>query len=60
MLNRLFSHCVPLSISTFQQSLRFLSLTSINYKRSHADIREGAVREINLHPENIQTPLSID
>jgi len=60
MLNRLFSHYVPLSISTFQQSLRFLSLTSIHYKRPHPDIREGAVREINLHPENIQTPLSID
>lgn len=60
MLNRILSHYVPLSISTFQQSLRFLSLTSIHYKRSHADIRDGAVREINLRPENAQTPLSID
>jgi small subunit ribosomal protein S11 len=55
MLTRLFTHYVPL-----QQSFRLLSLTSINYKRSHADIREGAVREINLRPENLQTPLSID
>src|ERR1700722_3368155 len=60
MLTRLFTHYVPLSIPTIQQSLRLLSLTSINYKRSHADIRDGAVREINLHPENLQTPLSID
>jgi ribosomal protein S11 len=60
MLNRLFAHYAPLSIKTFQQSFRFLSLTSINYKRPHPDIREGAVREINLRPENLQTPLSID
>jgi small subunit ribosomal protein S11 len=60
MLTRIFNHFVPLSITTFQQSIRFLSLTSINYKRSHADIRDGAVREINLHQENLQTPISID
>ncbi|CAF1379065.1 unnamed protein product [Adineta steineri] len=60
MLNHLFSRFVPLSISTIQQSLRTLSFTSIQYKRSHTDIREGTVREVNLHPENIQTPLSID
>ena len=60
MLTRLFYHYFPLSTSKFQQSLRFLSLTSTNYKRSHEDIREGAVREINLRPESIQTPLSVD
>jgi small subunit ribosomal protein S11 len=56
MLNRLLTQSISLSIPTF----RFLSLTSINYKRTHADIREGAVREINLRPENLQTPLTID
>ncbi|UJR14097.1 hypothetical protein I4U23_001093 [Adineta vaga] len=60
MLNRLVFRSLPSSISSLQQSFRFLSLTSINYKRTHTDIREGAVREINLHPENIQTPLSIN
>jgi ribosomal protein S11 len=60
MLNRLLTQSISLSIPIFQQSLRLLSLTSINYKRTHADIREGAVREINLRPENQQTPLTID
>jgi small subunit ribosomal protein S11 len=60
MLSRLFFRYAPLSIPTIQQSFRFLSLTSIHYKRPHADIREGTIREVNLHPENLQTPLSID
>ena len=60
MLNRLLVRCLPTSIATLQQSLRHLSLSSINYKRTHSDIREGAVREINLRPENNQLPLSID
>jgi small subunit ribosomal protein S11 len=60
MLSRLFFRYAPLSISTIQQSFRFLSLTSIHYKRPHADIREGTIREVNLRPENLQTPLSID
>jgi small subunit ribosomal protein S11 len=60
MLNRFLTQSISLSIPIFQQSLRLLSLTSINYKRTHADIRDGAVREINLRPENQQTPLTID
>ena len=53
MLNRLLP-------STFQQSVRLLSLSSVLYKRSHADIRDGSVREVNLRPENVQAPLGID
>lgn len=61
MLSRVFTRCLTLSlIPTYQQSSRLLSLTSINYKRSHADIREGAVRELDLRPENTQAPLTID
>jgi len=57
MLTRLFSSYIT---STIHQSFRCLSLSSIQYKRTHADIREGAVRELNLHPENLQTPMGVD
>jgi ribosomal protein S11 len=60
MLHRFIARLVPLSSCVVQQSVRYLSLTSINSKRSHADIREGAVREINLRPELTQTPLTVD
>lgn len=60
MLSRVFTRCLTVSLPTVQQSLRLLSLTSINYKRTHADIRDGAVRELNLRPEKTQAPLTVD
>ena len=60
MLSRVFTRCLTVSLPTVQQSLRLLSLTSVNYKRTHADIRDGAVRELNLRPEKNQAPLTVD
>ncbi|CAF0786766.1 unnamed protein product [Didymodactylos carnosus] len=41
-------------------SVRLLSLSSIKHKRSHTNIRDGAVRELKLRPEKTQTPLSVN
>ena len=60
MFRHLLCRSLPWSISTIQQSLRSFSLTAINGKRSHADIREGAVREIKLRPENTREPIGVD
>lgn len=56
----MFTRLLPLSFSTLQRSFRSFSISSIQYKRTHTDIREGAVREVNLRPESVQTPLSVD
>lgn len=56
----MFNRLLPLTLSTLQRSFRSFSISSIQYKRTHTDIREGAVREINLRPETVQTPLSVD
>ena len=56
----MFTRLLPLSFSTLQRSFRSFSISSIQYKRTHTDIREGAVREVNLRPETVQTPLSVD
>ena len=56
----MFQRLLPLSLSTLQRSFRAFSISSIQHKRTHTDIREGAVREINLRPETVQTPLSVD
>lgn len=60
MLRSLLPRSIPSSLSTLQQSLRYLSLTPVSYKRTHTDIRDGAVRELNLHPEKNQAPLTVD